>query len=103
MIVYPANLIIVCFSSKRIDKRLGYFQEKFSLTGHEVRDLSVRTPRLITYNLEHIKTNSFVIKEEMGFEDDEVKALILKKPKLWLLSKYLLRACIEIKCLNMFM
>lgn len=47
-------------------------------------------PKLVTYNLNHIKTNSFVIKEEMGFDSNEVKELVLKKPKLWLLGNTVL-------------
>ena len=30
----------------------------------------------------------FVIKEEMGFDDTEVKDIVMKKPKLLMLSKY---------------
>lgn len=75
------------FSTVRIDRRLGFYQEKFELSGNEVRFVATKQPRLITYNLLHIQTNSFVIKEEMGFEDDEIKQLILNKPRLLMMSK----------------
>lgn len=81
--------LLLFYSTVRIDKRLGYFQKTFGLTGNEVRYLASKQPQLITYNLHHITTNSFVIKEEMGFNDKEVKELILGKPKLWMMSKYL--------------
>lgn len=82
--------VIIIFSSLRIDRRLGYFQQKFNLCGNEVRQLSTRQPKIITYNLHHINTNTFVIKEEMGFDDEETKQLILIKPKLWLISMHYL-------------
>ncbi|CAK1549846.1 unnamed protein product [Leptosia nina] len=78
------------FSTLRIDKRLGYFQKKFSLTGNEVRYLTTKQPQLITYNLHHVTTNTFVIREEFGFNDNEVKELLLKKPKLWMMNQKIL-------------
>lgn len=59
----------------------------FELSGQEVRRVAERQPQLITYNLHHIKTNTFVIKEEMGFAPAEVKLLLLNKPKLWKISE----------------
>lgn len=52
-----------------------------------MRFLSAKQPKLITYNLHHVNTNTFVVKEEMGFEDHEVKQLLLAKPRMWMLSK----------------
>lgn len=81
--------IIVCFSTIRIDRRFGYFQKSLQLTGKEVRDLTTKQPKLITYNLHNVKCNMFVVKEEMGFEDGEMKDLVLNKPKLLMLSMLL--------------
>lgn len=67
---------------------MGFFQETLNLCGKEVRDLATKQSKLITYNIHSIKCNMFVIKEEMGFEDTEVKELVLAKPKLLMLSKY---------------
>lgn len=80
-------VFIYIFSTVRIDRRLGFYQEKFTLCGQEVRFLSTKQPKLITCNLHHINTNTFIIKEEMGFKDDEVKRLLLAKPRMWMLSK----------------
>jgi hypothetical protein len=33
--------------------------------------------------------NTFSLKEEMGFNDDEMKSLLLREPKLWMKSKSL--------------
>ncbi|CRL01140.1 CLUMA_CG014487, isoform A [Clunio marinus] len=72
------------FSTRRIDRRLGWFQKNFKLTSNDLRFLVTKQPRLITYNLEHIRENSFCIKEEMGFDGDEVKILLLSCPRLWM-------------------
>ncbi|KAF9823021.1 hypothetical protein SFRURICE_018195 [Spodoptera frugiperda] len=81
------NPFWLMFSTIRIDKRLGFFQETLNLCGKEVRDLATKQPKLITYNIHSIKCNMFVIKEEMGFEDTEVKELVLAKPKLLMLNQ----------------
>lgn len=75
------------FSTRRIDSRLGWFQKNFHLTGSEIRTVAVRQPRLITYNLEHVRESTFSIKEEMGFNNEEVKSLLLNKANLWMNSE----------------
>lgn len=85
----PYNFNNFTYSTIRIDRRLGYFQENFKLTGEEIRHLTTKKPTLITYNLKHVICNSFIIKEEMGFKEHEVKQLMLDKPKLWMISKCL--------------
>lgn len=80
-------LYIVFFSTEKIDKRLGYFQNKFNLHGNEVRALATKQPKIITYSIQHINTNTFVINEEMGFNEEETKKLLLDTPKIWMLSK----------------
>ncbi|XP_017784741.1 PREDICTED: transcription termination factor 3, mitochondrial [Nicrophorus vespilloides] len=72
------------FSTKDIDNRLGFFQNEFALTGNDIRQLAVQQPKLITYSFKHIKRNAFVLKEEMGFTDDERKEILLKKPNIFM-------------------
>lgn len=81
------NPFWLMFTTQRIDKRLGYFQQNFQLLGHEVRFLTVKQPKLITYNLNAIRTNTFSIREEMGFNAEEIKNLLLSIPKIWMMSK----------------
>lgn len=75
------------FSTRRIDNRLGFFQKNFELAGNEIRLMSLKEPRLVTYNMEHIRMSSFSVREEMGFNQEEVKSLLLGKPKLWMICK----------------
>lgn len=75
------------YSTHEIDEKLGYFQQTFELTGDEVRLLAVSCPRLITYKLLWIKEMSFSMKEECCFEPHELKQILLKCPKLWMMSK----------------
>jgi mTERF domain-containing protein, mitochondrial len=81
------NPFWLMFTTKRIDRRCGFFQEQFNLKGDDFRFLASKQPNLITYNLNHIRQNSFSIKEEMGFDDDEMRCLIINKPKIWMMSK----------------
>ncbi|GAB0087840.1 Transcription termination factor 3, mitochondrial [Sergentomyia squamirostris] len=80
------NPFWLMFSTQRIDKRLGFFQKSFYLTGREVRQLVCTAPRLITYSMEHIRMSTFSVKEEMGYETLEAKKLLLKIPKLWMIN-----------------
>lgn len=74
--------------TQRIDKRLGFFQKNFVLSGNEVRCVATKQPKLITYNLKHVRESTFSIKEELGFSKDETKQLILAVPKIWMMSEY---------------
>lgn len=75
------------FSTRRVDRRLGWFQKELQMTGDEVRELSVKQPKLITYNLEHVRKTIFLIREEMGFDKIETKMLFLSKPNLIMQSE----------------
>lgn len=75
------------YSTHEIDDRLGFFQKDFQLTGDEVRLLTVAYPRLITYSQRIIKEMSFSVREECCFEPNEVKEILLKCPKLWMMRK----------------
>ncbi|XP_070495366.1 transcription termination factor 3, mitochondrial, partial [Chironomus tepperi] len=75
------------FSTKRIDRRLGWFQKNFALTGDDVRYLATKFPRVITSHLMTVRELSFSIKEEMGFNKEETKALILAVPKVLMMNK----------------
>lgn len=88
--IFTRNPFWLMFSTRRIDQRLGYFQKEFRLNGDDVRFLSSKQPRLITYNMEHIRKSSFCIREEMGFDQDELKCLLLNKPRLWMMDSDML-------------
>ncbi|XP_076037453.1 mitochondrial transcription termination factor 3 [Oratosquilla oratoria] len=82
--IIERNPYWLMFSTVRIDTRLGFFQETFSLSPDELRQLATKESKLITYNLYHVKNVNFSVLEEMGFTDNEMKRLLLKIPKLWL-------------------
>ncbi|XP_049289265.1 transcription termination factor 3, mitochondrial [Anopheles funestus] len=84
--IVTKNPFWLMLSTRRIDRRLGYFQKTFHLAGNEVRTLATKQPRLITYNLEHVRKNTFTVQEEMGFEKEEVKQLLLSKPRIWMIK-----------------
>lgn len=88
--IVSKNPFWLMISTRRIDRRLGFFQKTFDLVGDEVRLLTTKQPRVITYSLEHLRKSTFSIKEEMGFDQRELKELLLAKPKLWMISKFIL-------------
>lgn len=85
-----------CYSTQRIDRKLGFFQKHFSLTGDEVRQLTVQQPRIITYSIKHIKLNDFAIREEMGFSPEETKSILLKKPYVFMKGKLYLKTVMQV-------
>lgn len=85
--VVARNPYWLSFPTRRIDRRLGWFQKNFHLGGSQVRTVTLREPKLITYKMEHIRETSFSIKEEMGFTKEEVRELLLLKPKYWMNSE----------------
>ncbi|CAL8143846.1 unnamed protein product [Orchesella dallaii] len=84
--IIARNPYWLSFSVPRIDRRLGFFQTYFNLTGDQVRALaSVGSsgPQLITYHLGRVKDVTFTIKEEMGFTSKEIVKLLLTRPRIW--------------------
>lgn len=61
---------------------MGAIQNLFNLKGNEVRQLTTQYSKVVTYPLFKIKINTLAFKEEMGFNDDEMKEIILQQPKL---------------------
>lgn len=86
--IVTGNPYWLSFSTKRIDRRLGWFQKNFYLTGNELREVAGKCPKLITYNLNYVKCSTFSIREEMGFGRDELKTLLVGNPVLWTVGEY---------------
>lgn len=76
------------FSTQYIDEKLGFFQKKFNLTGDEVRYLAAKRPKLITHEESKIRINMFVVKEEMGFTEEQMKKMLLDTPKIYSKSMF---------------
>lgn len=58
-----------------------------------MRQLTTKKPKLITSDLKKIKLNNFVLKEEMGFSEEETKRMILNKPSILTKCKWPLFYC----------
>ncbi|XP_022212776.2 transcription termination factor 3, mitochondrial [Drosophila obscura] len=80
--IFTQNPFWLMFSTKRVDRRLGYFQKEFRLSGHDLRLMATKEPNLITYNMEHLRKSVFTLREEMGFTAKELQSLIVRKPRL---------------------
>ncbi|XP_044750479.1 transcription termination factor 3, mitochondrial [Coccinella septempunctata] len=72
------------FSTQEIDDKLGFLQNMFHLTGNEVRKVVTKQPKLISCSDNLLKVNIFAIKEEMGFNDHEMKIMFIDKPKIFM-------------------
>jgi mTERF domain-containing protein len=81
--IINANPFWLSFSTRRIDRRLGYFQRTFELGGQQVRSLACKCPRLVTSNLGRTKDVTFKIKDCMGFEPKEIVTILLAHPEIW--------------------
>lgn len=60
----------------------------------QVRKLTVKQPRLITYHLESVEQNTFSIREEFGFSSDETRLLVLQTPRILMMSTSLRNFCV---------
>lgn len=72
------------FETREIDKRLGHFQHIFKLNGDQIRILTVKCPKLITYDMRRIKNSTFAVTEEMGFNKFETRNILLEAPRVWI-------------------
>lgn len=86
--IVSRNPYWLMFSTQRIDRRLGFFQREFGLTGNQTRQLTLSLPKLITYSLHPVRTITFSVLEEMGFDKEETKELLLKSPRIWMICKF---------------
>ncbi|XP_070153292.1 transcription termination factor 3, mitochondrial [Polyergus mexicanus] len=83
------------FDTKNIDGRLGYFQSNFKLSGNEVRILTIKGPKVLTYSMIHLMSNTLTIKEDMDFDEKQTKQLLLTLPKIWVKNRKRLFAVFE--------
>ena len=75
------------FKTKIIDYRLGHFQNAYKLSGEQVRHLTVTCPKLITYDMNRIRSSSFAVQEEMGFNLIQAQLILLQAPRVWIRAK----------------
>ncbi|KAK3611918.1 hypothetical protein CHS0354_013985 [Potamilus streckersoni] len=79
MVVRKPHILLM--STERMDAKLGFYQKKFKLTGHEVRAAIVKYPKLIVFNKDDITENKFNFHELMGFSDEQVKRIFISSPR----------------------
>ncbi|KAM9838764.1 transcription termination factor 3, mitochondrial [Aulostomus maculatus] len=75
------------FSVKRLDNRLGFFQQQLSLSASNTRDIVQRLPRLICGSLEIVKENLKVCEIELGFKKNEIQHIVIAVPKVLTANK----------------
>lgn len=75
------------FSVKRLDNRLGFYQEQLSISVANTRDIIGRLPRLLCGSLEPVKENLKVCEIELGFKKNEIQHIALAVPKVLTANK----------------
>lgn len=75
------------FNVKRMDNRLGFYQQQLNLSVANTRDILARLPRLLCGSLEPIKENLKVCEIELGFKKNEIQHIVLAVPKVLTANK----------------
>ncbi|XP_038581858.1 transcription termination factor 3, mitochondrial [Micropterus salmoides] len=75
------------FSVKRLDNRLGFYQQQLNLSASNTRDIVARLPRLLCGSLEPVKENLKVCEIELGFKKNEIQHMVIAVPKVLTANK----------------
>ncbi|XP_054909856.1 transcription termination factor 3, mitochondrial isoform X2 [Poeciliopsis prolifica] len=75
------------FSVKRLDNRLGFFQQQLKLSASNTRNVVARLPRLLCGSLEPVKENLKVCEIEFGFKQNEIQHIVIAVPKVLTANK----------------
>lgn len=86
--IVERNPFWLMFTTRDIDERLGFFQREFRLSGNQVRELTLLSPKIITSKLNKIREFTFSIREELELTEEETRSLLLKQPRIWLSGNF---------------
>lgn len=75
------------FSVKRLDNRLGFYQQQLGLSASNTRNIVARLPRLLCGSLEPVKENLKVCEIELGFKANEMQHIVTIVPKVLTANK----------------
>ncbi|XP_061520977.1 transcription termination factor 3, mitochondrial isoform X2 [Phycodurus eques] len=75
------------FSVKRLDNRLGFYQQQLGLSASNTRNIVTRLPRLLCGSLEPVKGNLKMCEIELGFKANEIQHIVLAVPKILTANK----------------
>jgi len=74
------------FSVADVDRRLGYFQRAFDLSGNAVRQLATSHPDLVIWSGVHISIDRvrIVLADDLEFDKAEVKEILMRAPEVYM-------------------
>ncbi|KAJ0055021.1 hypothetical protein NL108_008755, partial [Boleophthalmus pectinirostris] len=78
---------LLSFSVKRLDNRMGFYQQQLNLSVVNTRNIVSRLPRLLCGSLEPVKENLKVCEIELGFKKNEIQHIVLAVPKVLTANK----------------
>lgn len=70
-------------SIEAIDARLGFFQQSYSLTGDQLRDVIVEHPELFRMKLDYVKKVNFRMNKVLRFKPNEIRELFVTVPSIF--------------------
>lgn len=71
-------------STKTIDTKLNWFQNKFHLSEIQSKDFVLRAPKLLTLPLKGISNTYFNMNQQLAFEHEELHQIFHVYPKLFI-------------------
>ncbi|KAI1724238.1 acyl-CoA oxidase domain-containing protein [Ditylenchus destructor] len=66
------------------DSRLGFLQRQFQLSGNEVRQLTAKEPRVISFGLGPIQRIMMMLNTEFGLSQNQLKHILKEEPRLFM-------------------
>ncbi|CAB3396624.1 unnamed protein product [Caenorhabditis bovis] len=69
-----------------IDSRLGWIQKQFKLTAKLTREVVVKEPRIIMFGMGPIERIVKMLKNELGFGDQDLKTFVLTDPRIFMMD-----------------
>ncbi|OTF76889.1 mTERF domain-containing protein 1, mitochondrial-like protein [Euroglyphus maynei] len=66
-----------------IDQHLADLGHEYRLSANEIRHIVRNQTRIILMNNHQLKKCTFVFAEQMGFNSEEIKSLLVRNPRLW--------------------
>ncbi|KAF3707447.1 Transcription termination factor 3, mitochondrial Mitochondrial transcription termination factor 3 [Channa argus] len=75
------------FSVKRLDNRLGFYQQQLNISASNTRNIVARLPKLLCGSLEPVKENLKVCEIELGFKENEIQHIVMAVPKVLIANK----------------
>lgn len=73
---------ILTMSPVELDNKLGVLQIEFNMIAQDLRKMLANRPTILLPTTMHYKVTKITLKEEFGFEEGEMRYILLKQPSI---------------------